>query len=60
MAAVAGVIFSNLHDRNITELTHMRTMAAVPFGCRYRLVDFALSNMVNANITNISVITHYN
>lgn len=60
MPSVAGLIFSNLHDKNITELTHLRTMAAVPFGCRYRLIDFALSNMVNAKITNISVITHYN
>ena len=60
MAAVAGIIFSNLHDRNIPELTNKRTMASVPFACRYRLIDFALSNMVNADITNISVITHYN
>lgn len=35
-------------------------MASVPFGCRYRLIDFALSNMVNSNINNVSVITHYN
>ncbi len=35
-------------------------MASVPFACRYRLIDFALSNMVNADITNINVITHYN
>lgn len=35
-------------------------MASIPFGCRYRLVDFALSNMVNSNITNVGVITHYN
>lgn len=60
MATVAGIIFSNLHDRNIPELTNKRTMASVPFACRYRLIDFALSNMVNADITNISVITHYN
>lgn len=58
--SVAGIIFSNLHDKNIPELTHMRTMASVPFGCRYRFVDFALSNMVNLGIKNISVITHYN
>lgn len=60
MASVAGIVFSNLHDKNIPELTNIRTMAAVPLACRYRLIDFALSNMVNANITNISVITHYN
>ena len=56
----AGIIFSNLHDKNIADLTRVRTMASVPFGCRYRLVDFPLSNMVNAGITNVSVITHYN
>ncbi len=57
---VAGIIFSNIHDKNIPELTRQRTIASVPFGCRYRLIDFALSNMVNAGITNISVIAHYN
>ncbi len=38
----------------------MRTLASVPFGCRYRLIDFALSNMVNSGITNVNIITHYN
>ncbi len=58
--SAAGIIFSNIHDNNIPELTRNRTMASVPFGCRYRLIDFTLSNMVNSNINNISVITHYN
>ncbi len=57
---VDGLIFSNLHDKNIPELTRKRTMASVPFMCRYRLIDFALSNMVNSGITSINVITHYN
>ena len=35
-------------------------MASVPFGGRYRLIDFALSNMVNSDITKVGVITHYN
>ncbi|MBE6708767.1 MAG: glucose-1-phosphate adenylyltransferase subunit GlgD [Ruminococcaceae bacterium] len=56
----AGIIFSNIHDRNIAELTRTRTVASVPFLCRYRLVDFALSNMVNSDIWNIGVITHSN
>ena len=56
----AGIIFSNLDDNNISELTRQRTMASIPFACRYRLIDFALSNMVNSGITNISVITRYN
>ena len=58
--STTGIIFSNIHDNNVPELTRNRTMASVPFGCRYRLIDFTLSNMVNSNITNISVITHYN
>ena len=58
--SVQGIIFSNLHDKNIPELTRKRTMASVPYACRYRLVDFALSNMVNSGITNVSIITHYN
>ncbi len=57
---VAGLIFSNIHDRNIPELTQKRTMASVPFGGRYRLIDFTLSNMVNADIAKVGVITHYN
>ena len=57
---IAGLIFSNIHDQSIPEMTRRRTMASIPFGCRYRLVDFALSNMVNSNITNVGIITHYN
>ncbi len=56
----AGLIFSNIHDQSIPEMTRQRTMASIPYGCRYRLIDFALSNMVNSNITNVGVITHYN
>lgn len=57
---VAGLIFSNIHDQCVPELTRIRTMASIPFGCRYRLIDFTLSNMVNSNITNVGIITHYN
>ena len=56
----AGLIFANTHDKNIAEMTRLRTMASVPFGGRYRLIDFALSNMVNSDITKVGVITHYN
>ena len=58
--SVQGIIFSNLHDKNIPELTHRRTMASVPYAGRYRLIDFTLSNMVNSGITDVYVITHYN
>lgn len=55
-----GIIFSNLHDKNISELTVDRTMASVPFLCRHRLVDFPISNMANAGILDISVVAHNN
>lgn len=56
----AGIIFSNIHDKSLPELTKTRTVAAIPFLCRYRLIDFALSNMVNSDIWNIGVIAHSN
>ena len=56
----AGIVFSNIHDESLPELTRLRTMASVPFGGRYRLIDFALSNMVNSGISKVGVITHYN
>lgn len=56
----AGLIFSNIHDASLPELTHIRTIASVPFGGKYRLIDFALSNMVNSGINKIGIITHYN
>ncbi len=59
MTAV-GLIFSNIHDNNIPELTKMRTLGSVPFGGRYRLIDFALSSMVNSGISKIGIVTHNN
>ena len=56
----AGLVFSNIHDANLPEMTAQRTMASLPFGGRYRLVDFTLSNMVNAGITEVGIVTHNN
>lgn len=57
---VLGLIFANMHDSNITELTELRTMASVPFGGKYRLIDFPLSNMVNSGINNVGVVVKNN
>ena len=57
---VCGIIFSNTHDNIITELTANRTLGSVPFGGRYRLIDFPLSNMVRSGINRVGVITKYN
>ena len=55
-----GIIFSNIYDATMGDLTKHRTMASLPFGGRYRQIDFVLSNMVNSNIARIGVITKYN
>lgn len=56
----AGIIFSSLNNNTLSRLTGDRTVAAIPFACRYRLVDFCLSSMVNANISNINIVANYN
>ncbi len=57
---IVGIVFSSAYDGCLPELTALRTMASVPFAGRYRLIDFVLSNMVNAGIENIGVITKSN
>lgn len=58
--SAAGIIFSSLNSNSLTRLTGDRTVAAIPFACRYRLVDFCLSNLVNSNISNINIVANYN
>ena len=55
-----GVIFSNLHEENVPELVRRRTMASIPYGGRYRIIDFTLSNMVNSGITTVGLMTNNN
>ena len=54
---VLGIVFSNMHDSVLGELTEHRTTGSVPYGGRYRLIDFVLSGMVNSDITDIGIIT---
>ncbi len=58
--SAVGVIFSNIHEENVPALVRRRAMAAIPFGGRYRLIDFHLSNMVNSGITTVGVLTNNN
>ena len=55
-----GIIFSNIHDNNVPELARIRTLGSIPFGGRYRLIDFPLSNMVNSGIDTVGIITKSN
>ena len=54
---VMGIIFAN--DATMGELTSKRTMASLPFGGRYRQVDFHLSNMTCAGIRHIGIISRH-
>ena len=54
---VMGIIFAN--DATMGDLTSKRTMASLPFGGRYRQVDFALSNMTCAGIRHIGIISRH-
>ena len=55
-----GIVFSNIHDNNIPELVRVRSFGSIPFGGRYRLIDFPLSNMVNSGIDTVGIITKSN
>ena len=55
---VMGIIFAN--DAVLGDLTGKRTMASLPFGGRYRQVDFHLSNMAHAGIRHIGILSRYN
>lgn len=55
-----GIIFSNIYDSSMGALTAFRTSASIPFGGRYRQIDFILSNMSNSGIRDIGIITKYN
>ena len=55
-SAVAGIVFANTNDNFLKKLTAHRSMASVPFGGRYRLIDFPLSNLVNAGVTTVGII----
>lgn len=55
-----GIIFSNIHDNSVPELSRIRTLGSIPFGGRYRLIDFPLSNMVNSGIDTVGIITKNN
>lgn len=57
---MTGIIFSNIYDTPMGDLTKLRTVASMPFGGRYRFIDFVLSNMVNSHVSSIGVITKYN
>lgn len=57
---VLGLIFASINDSAVIDLTKLRTMGSIPYGGRYRLIDFPLSSMVNSGISEVGVITKSN
>lgn len=57
MHDVMGVINLSNEKDSLNELTYYRNHASVPFGSKYRLIDFPLSNMVNSGIQDIAILT---
>ena len=60
MKSTMGIILTGGKCNTLKELSLERSIAAVPFGGKYRAIDFVLSNMVNSGIVNVGVITQYN
>ena len=58
--SVMGIIIANACDGYMGELTNKRTMASLPFGGRYRQIDFMLSNMTTSGIRHIGIISRNN
>ncbi len=56
---VFGIVLAGGEGKRLMPLTEDRAKPAVPFGGNYRLVDFALSNLVNAGYLRIAVLTQY-
>ena len=56
--SVMGIIFAN--DVAVDALTEKRTMASLPFGGRYRQVDFHLSNLAAAGIQHVGIVSRSN
>ena len=56
---VLGIVLAGGEGKRLAPLTADRAKPAVPFGGLYRLIDFALSNLVNAGVLRIAVLTQY-
>ena len=56
---VLGIVLAGGEGKRLWPLTADRAKPAVPFGGNYRLIDFVLSNLVNAGMHRICVLTQY-
>ena len=59
MLYVLGVVMAGGRGERLYPLTQHRAKPAVPFGGRYRIIDFVLSNFINSGILSIYVVTQF-
>ena len=55
-----GLIYTGENNPKMRDLTLSRAVAALPFGGRYRCVDFILSNLVHSGVTSVGLIAQKN
>ncbi len=55
-----GLIYTGENNQLLRDLTVSRSVAALPFGGRYRCIDFILSNLVNSGVTSVGLVTQKN
>ena len=55
-----AIIFTNQDEYDLRELTEIRSISSVPYGGRYRMIDFMLSNCTNAGIVDVGLVLTQN
>src|SRR5918992_3797423 len=60
MKRTMAVILAGGEGERLSILSSVRAKPAVPFGGKYRIIDFSLSNCVNSDIDDVVVLTQYN
>ena len=53
-----GIIFAYGETPDLRELSQPRNSCSLPYGGRFRLIDFSLSSLVNAGVTDVGIIVH--
>ena len=56
---ILAMILAGGKGSRLGKLTQKIAKPAVPFGGRYRIIDFTLSNCINSGINNVGVVTQY-
>ena len=58
-ASVLTLILAGGEGERLSILSQVRAKPGVPFGGKYRIIDFALSNVVNSGLTDVGILTQY-